>query len=149
MLQVINRIIKNAILCTLIIVEGIAWLPILLALGGGYLLAQLGKKEEPTVSGEHPEGEVLGEYPGGLFTFETLTPQQKEMLQALMSYAMPKLGLPGQAFGQAPAGTTAGAGLGAGAGAGAGTQGMLQEMMPALSGLLMGGSKGTLRGGGR
>ena len=96
--------------------KGIAWLPILLALGGGYLLSQMfsGKKDKAEVSGDYPEGEVLGEYPGGLMTFETLTPDQKKIMQQLMSYMMPKLGLPGQAFGQAPAGTTAGAGVGSG-----------------------------------
>ncbi len=124
-------------------------LTILLLLGGGVFLGSLldGGGTTPGVSGEHPEGEVLGEYPGGLFTFETLTPDQKKIMQSLMSYAMPKLGLPGQAFGQAPAGTTAGAGLGAGGG-----QGMAQGMMPMLSQLLMGGgsaSKGYPRGGGR
>ena len=130
-------------------------LTILLLLGGGALVGSLvsgglGGGTTPGVSGEYPEGEVLGEYPGGLFTFETLTPEQKQILQSLMGYAMPKLGLPGQAFGQAPAGTTAGAGLGA---AGAGGQGgMAQTMMPMLSQLLMGGgssSKGLSRGGGR
>lgn len=125
--------------------KGIAWLPILLALGGGYLLSQMfsGKKEKPEVSGDYPEGEVLGEYPGGLMTFETLTPDQKKIMQQLMSYMMPKLGLPGQAFGQAPGGTTAGAGLGAGAGG----QGMAQGMMPMLSSLLMGGQ--APKGGGK
>ena len=93
---------------------------------------------------EYPEGEVLGEYPGGLFTFESLTPAQKEILQTIMQYAMPKMGLPGQAFGQAPAGTTAGAGMGAGMGQG----GPAQAMMPMLSGLLGGGGQPP-RGGGR
>lgn len=126
-------------------------LTILLLLGGafaGYALGGgLGGGTTPGVSGEHPEGEVLGEYPGGLYTFESLTPEQKKILQSLMGYAMPKLGLPGQAFGQPAAGTTAGVGLGAGAGTGKG--GPAQTMMPMLSNLLMGGSKGTLRGGGR
>jgi len=106
--------------------KGIAWLPILLALGGGYLLSSMfgGKKDGAEVSGDYPEGEVLGEYPGGLMTFETLTPDQKKIMQSLMSYMIPKLGLPGQAFGQAPAGTTAGAGMGAG-----GMGGMLTSLL--------------------
>ncbi len=139
-------------------------LTILLLLGGGALLSSLfgggAGDTTPEVSGEYPEGEVLGEYPGGLFTFESLTPEQKQVLQSLMSYAIPKLGLPGQAFGQAPAGTTgqpvpwAGstAGAGAGVGAGVGGKGMAQGIMPMLSQLLMGGgspSKGLSRGGGR
>ncbi len=133
-------------------------LTILLLLGGGALLGSLfgggAGGTTPEVSGEYPEGEVLGEYPGGLFTFETLTPEQKQVLQSLMSYAMPKLGKPGQAFGQAPAGTTgqpvpwAGPAAGAGAGAG-GKGGMAQTIMPMLSQLLMGGSRGAPRGGGR
>lgn len=120
-------------------------LTILLLLGGGALLGSFfGEgKDKKKVSGEYPEGEVLGEYPGGLFTFETLTPEQKQMLQAVMSYAMPKLGLPGQAFGQAPMGTTAGAGLGAKAG------GPAQTMMPMLSSLLAGGPGGSSKAGGR
>jgi hypothetical protein len=121
--------------------KGIAWLPILLALGGGYLLSQLtGKKEKPKVSGDYPEGEVLGEYPGGLMTFETLTPDQKKIMRQLMGYMLPRLGLPSQAFGQAPAGTTAGVGTGAGSAFGAGgqgmPQGMAQSMMPMLTQLL-------------
>lgn len=126
-------------------------LTMLLLMGGGALLGSLfsgglgGAK--PEVSGEYPEGEVLGEYPGGLMTFETLTPDQKKIMQSLMGYAMPKLGLPGQAFGQAPAGTTAGAGLGAGTGGQGMPQGMLQSMMPMLTQLLggMSGSKGVRR----
>jgi hypothetical protein len=123
-------------------------LTILLLLGGGALLGSLfsgGGSAAPEVSGEYPEGEVLGEYPGGLFTFESLTPDQKKIMQALMRDMLPKLGLPGQAFGQHPAGTTAGAGLGASGKAGG--QGMAQSMVPMLSSLLMGGS--SSRGGGR
>jgi len=129
--------------------KGIAWLPILLALGGGYLLSSLfgGEKDKKEVSGDYPEGEVLGEYPGGLMTFETLTPDQKKIMQSLMSYMMPKLGLPGQAFGQAPAGTTAGAGLGAGGGQGAlgGIGGMLTSLLGGGGSPTGGGSSSTCR----
>lgn len=126
-------------------------LTILLLLGGGALLGSLfsgGGSAAPEVSGEYPEGEVLGEYPGGLFTFESLTPDQKKIMQALMRDMLPKLGLPSQAFGQAPAGTTAGVGLGAGRQGM--PPGMLQSVMPILTQLLGGGGAGAgLSAGGR
>jgi hypothetical protein len=83
-------------------------LMLLLAVGGGLvgsLLSGAGKKQTEEPDKEAPG--YLGEYPGGMHAIETLTPQQKEIMNQLMSYMMPRLGLSGQAFGQNPAGTTA------------------------------------------